>query len=147
MTRLEGLKEKGKKGKELVGCGKERGGTPRRDRYLNDRVWGGVHWAWNKAPLLGQLFYREELISSFSHSFFVPISFLSPAFLEASPSVSFSFVSVFVALLRPQPSTWGPSEGKRAASDTSFHDFATLVFTNEMYGRVFPAISPTRSRC
>ena len=32
--------------------------APRKDRYLNDRVWGGIHWAWNKAPLLGQLFFR-----------------------------------------------------------------------------------------
>lgn len=34
--------------------------APRKDRYLNDRVWGGIHWAWNKAPLLGRSFFRGD---------------------------------------------------------------------------------------
>lgn len=86
--------------------------APRRDRYLNDRVWGGVHWAWNKAPLLGRLFFREELISSFSRSFSVSISFLSPRLSSRlhPPSPSLSFPSSWHSCDRNPPREVLPKE-------------------------------------
>lgn len=114
-----------------------------RDRYLNDRVWGGVHWAWNKTPLLGQLFFREKLISSFSRSFSVSIFLLSPAFSSRlhSPSSSLSFPSSWHSCDRNPPREVLPKES--APPLTPPPTVLPRSFSRTRCTEVFPAIPNT----
>jgi len=122
--------------------------APRRDRYLNDRVWGGIHWAWNKAPLLGQLFFRGKLIPPFPRSFSISLFFLSCSALSSRlhpPSPSLSFPSPWHPCDRNPQREVLPKESASPLTPPSMILPRSFSRTRCTEGECFPQ-STTRSR-